>query len=484
MAQPELSQTARGATNLRFAAAALATGAALFWSTGLRPHWWLTWLAPLPVLLISSRLPRRRAFGVATAAWFLGSLNMWPYLLSVVSIPAPIVLLFSAVPGCVFGLAVLLFRRFILRGEVWRAAVSFPALWVTFEYLSNTASPHGTFPNLGYSQMDFVPIIQVTSVVGIWGITFCLLLLPAAIAAVLSRPGNTSRKQALAFAAGLFLALVIGWGFWRVLSAPLPGHSVRVGLIASGVDSSFPHDDAAALSLLEEYAGKAAALAAEGAQVVLLPEKIARISDQSARHVDVLYAATSARARAMIVLGVDRGAPARRFNEARLYSSEGTLSAVYRKQHLVPGLEGAVQPGATIAALKQPSGMWGVQICKDMDFPTLSRRYGAEGVGLLLVPAWDFTLDGWLHSRMAVLRGVESGFSVVRAARQGMLTVSDSRGRVLAQRDATALGFAYLSASVPVRHERTLYVRWGDWFAWLNAAGLIGLLGWYSDKKD
>lgn len=58
--------------------------------------------------------------------------------------------------------------------------------------------------------------------------------------------------------------------------------------------------------------------------------------------------------------------------------------------------------------------VWGMQICKDMDFPRLSRRYGVKGVGLLLVPAWDFTLDGWLHGRMAVMRGVESGFTIVR----------------------------------------------------------------------
>jgi apolipoprotein N-acyltransferase len=54
-------------------------------------------------------------------------------------------------------------------------------------------------------------------------------------------------------------------------------------------------------------------------------------------------------------------------------------------------------------------------ICKDMDFPGLSREYGQDDTALLLVPAWDFELDGWLHGRMAILRGVESGFSIARA---------------------------------------------------------------------
>ena len=105
----------------------------------------------------------------------------------------------------------------------------------------------------------------------------------------------------------------------------------------------------------------------------------------------------------------------------------------------------------------------------------LSRQYANDGVGLMLVPAWDFVTDGWLHGRMAILRGVESGFSIARAPRGGILTVSDDRGRVLAERDTGSAPFAMLVANVPVRNVRTFYVRAGDWFAWLDLV-LIGIL--------
>ena len=74
-----------------------------------------------------------------------------------------------------------------------------------------------------------------------------------------------------------------------------------------------------------------------------------------------------------------------------------------------------------------PAAEWGVEICKDMDFPAWSRKYGALGVRLLAVPSLDFGRDGRLHSRMAVTRGVENGYAVVRAAGQG-LTISDAYG--------------------------------------------------------
>jgi apolipoprotein N-acyltransferase len=203
-----------------------------------------------------------------------------------------------------------------------------------------------------------------------------------------------------------------------------------------------------------------------------MPEKIARVSDQGRAQVDELFGATAARANAEIVVGIDRGSATSRFNEARIYSPGGAIET-YDKHHMIPRFEDFDQPGTTLTVWNQPSGIWGIEICKDMDFPRLSRRYGAQGVAMLLVPAWDFVLDDWLHGRMAILRGVESGFTIARTAKQGLMTVSDNRGRVLAERGSAAAPFSYIFAIVPVRHDSTLYLRWGNWFAWLNVAGLI-----------
>ena len=67
-------------------------------------------------------------------------------------------------------------------------------------------------------------------------------------------------------------------------------------------------------------------------------------------------------------------------------------------------------------------------------------------------------------------RGVEDGFSLVRAAKNGYLTVSDDRGRVVAEMRSNAAPFATLLATVPAVHSVTLYQLLGDWFAWLACA--------------
>jgi apolipoprotein N-acyltransferase len=147
---------------------------------------------------------------------------------------------------------------------------------------------------------------------------------------------------------------------------------------------------------------------------------------------------------------------------------------VYSKHHLVPVFEDRFTPG-TETTLLGTSGV-GLTICKDNDFPALLRQYGARDAQLLLIPAWDFELDGWLHSRMAILRGVESGFAIARSARAGRLTLSDDRGRVLAEASSEQ-GAAQLVGSIPLRQTRTVYARFGDWFAWLCVVGLVIVLG-------
>ena len=74
------------------------------------------------------------------------------------------------------------------------------------------------------------------------------------------------------------------------------------------------------------------------------------------------------------------------------------------------------------------------------------------------------------------MRGVESGFTIARTAKQGLLTVSDNRGRVLAERSSAAAPFSTLLASAPVAHSDTIYSKWGDWFAWVNIAALLAII--------
>lgn len=108
--------------------------------------------------------------------------------------------------------------------------LAFPSAWVSFEYLLNLVSPHGTVGNLAYTQLNFLPVLQLASVTGPWGISFVLLLFSAALAIGLhARVAPAIRTMGVGLGV---VMLVLICGTVRLL-VPVRGEAVRVGLIAS-----------------------------------------------------------------------------------------------------------------------------------------------------------------------------------------------------------------------------------------------------------
>ena len=163
------------------------------------------------------------------------------------------------------------------------------------------------------------------------------------------------------------------------------------------------------MQLLQQYTSKASELAANGAQIVVLPEMTALVYGKYSSEVDELFEKTARCAKAQVLLDVLYGASGHTYNEARLYSPFGILEATYRKHHPAYVLGENVTPGTGISVLEQPEGILGLAICSDMDYSNPALSYGRSKVGLLLVPAWDFRLDEFWHGHMAIMRGVENG---------------------------------------------------------------------------
>ena len=446
-----------------------------YFGTGLHPLWWLAWLAAIPVLLVAPRIPGVLAFVLGFIAWAAGFMNQWRFFRSELGIPVSTICLYIGGSALVFGLAVLAYRTFVRIGAVWRGALVFPSLWVLAEFINSRTSIHSTSSNLAYSQMNFLPILQIASVTGIWGISFCIFLFAATAAILLGGFGSLRDRRWLGIGTGVVLLAVLGFGVWR-MSSESSAPAVKVALVSSDLQQNLiaqKHDDA--IRLMNDYLSRARSAAAQGAKMIVIPEKIAVVTPADIEDVDHLMQAAANQMGAQIVVGVIHVTPDAKLNEARIYSPNNEI-LTYEKHHMLPPFESNLRPGTRLTEWQEPSGTWGAAICKDMDFPKTGRDYGSDGVGLLIVPAWDFVQDGWLHGRMAILRGVESGFSIARSPKQGILTVSDDRGRVIAQRVSDASPFVTLIATVPVRNDATYYARHGDWFAWSNAGLFVMLM--------
>lgn len=460
---------------------AVAVSSVLFYfGLGLHPIWPLVWFAPLPLLIFALRGSWLAAGLTSVAAMMIGGVNMWGYLVTALGSPASVWFIVFLFAGIFFAGGVLLFRALVRRGALWSALVAFPAVYTTCEFLRNFLAPHGSAGSLAYSQLNFLPFLQLASITGPWGMTFVLLLLPAALAIAWHLRNSEPRRgrRVLGGTVALVAAILV-FGFVR-LSVPT-GSTVRVGLIAHDQPNAKPVADpgAATEELFRAYADAAKKLAAEGAQAIVIPEKVAVTLDGKSAGSDAILQSLANETRATVVAGVvDVDGPVK-YNQARIYTPDAAMQT-YDKEHMLPPFESNLKPGTSLAFLHRAKQTWGVAICKDMDFSSPARRYGKAGAGLLLVPAWDFIMDGFYHGHIAVMRGVEDGFSVARTAKNGLLYASDSRGRILGETSSASTPFATLLVNVPVAHSWTAYQAWGDWFAWvaivLLVVGVVQLL--------
>lgn len=465
---------------LTLAAVAL-SAFAYYWAYGLQPVWWLMMLAPLPLLVMAPRLPAWAAATMTFASMTIGGLDMWQYHHEL-RFPLWLMLACLLEPSIILAFAVLVYRVFFLRNQLIRAVLAFPTLLVAGEHLVSLSQ--GTFGNTAYTQLRDLPLLQLGSLTGLWGIGFITLLLPTMGAGVILLRRGARIRMGVALVA--VTAAVLIYGEVRLHTTPPAPASMLVGLVESDTPPHiFPDTDPAVLSLMNGYAQQIKALAARGAQFVVLPEMTARIRDSLSPTIDTLFQQTARAAGVQVLVGVLHVTDHGTYNEGRLYSAAGAIETVYSKHHLVPVVEGRTTPGTEISVLPEPEGTIGIEICRDMDYPELARRYAARGVGLVLVPAWEFGGDEVWHGHMALMRAVEDGFTLARTAKQGLLTVSDDRGRIIAESSTSPLReFTTLLATVPVRHDPTLYERWGDWFAWLDLALSAALLLSFLQKKN
>ena len=238
---------------------------------------------------------------------------------------------------------------------------------------------------------------------------------------------------------------------------------VRVAAAADD-DLRFGWTERQTMAIVEGYASLARKLAAAGAKLIVFSEKGALLQPDWLK-VTSIVGATARSSHATIVAGFEEHGTHIE-NIALSFKPNGDVLR-YAKQRLLDGFE-PFTAGTVPGILGDGVA---VEICKDLDYPDAVRRdVKGRSVRLMLVPALDFTRDAQSHANIAIMRGVEGGYSIARAARFGMLTVSDSRGRIIASARSNSPGSRWALADVPLGEGETPFLRIGNAFEWACAA--------------
>ena len=445
--------------------AALLSGALFLASLDIGPFGPLALIAPVAVLVYALSAPRWQGVAAAFVARIIGALGLvWAYY----DVLPPIALVLWILGHAVGFALIVLATRWIARGApAWAALLSFPLLATASEFLFGLVSPHGSFGATGYALVDVLPLLQLASIGGLAALAFCAGLFAMTCALAIVRP-HAWRSLALIGVAPIVLAAV--FGFWR-LNEPYDAHK-RVALIAIDAISGRHADDADPAEIVHGYT--AAVRALDGAaDLVVLPEAVFSNSPAVSAAAETPLQDAADAVGAPVIAGFDETlADGRQVNSAVIFTPDAPAQR-YIKRRLIPGLDLGYATGSSVFV----DGVNGVAICKDLDFPAMIREYGQRGVTLMLAPSWDFGADGRLHARMAVVRGVENGFALARAATDGRLTLSDRYGRVVAEAVTSRNDPTVLTADIGLRSGGTPYARYGDVFAWIAVGAAFVLIG-------
>jgi apolipoprotein N-acyltransferase len=457
----------------------LLSGVCFYLGNGLTgDYWYLVWIAPIPIISLSLVHNRKVTFLAAFLAYAIGRLSWLAYLIRVATlVPAVIMLLITA---GIFAGIIILSRSTAMRLKAWYAVFAFPLYFTTFEYLLFRFSADGTAASIAYSQMDFLPIIQIAAIGGILAITFMITLIPSYIAFAYYYAKN---KTTLLYLSAVCLPLIIGvlaFGYLR------PAHTdradtVKIGMAAipEGKHNTSGQPDAVKDSTSTAlYLQQIDSLARQGVHVVLLPERVLSIDKTSDNEMMRQIQEAAAKNNIYIITGYTNLRGDTAYNSALVVDNKGHIRSDYHKRHLVTGFEQQFTPGKTLGMFQLDDVPAGVAICKDLDFQAYIREYGKQAPRVLFVPAWDFIVDDWLHCRMAILRSVENGFPQVRAARTGRLTINDCYGSVSSESSSAHRQSAALVGVVSLHSVATFYTRYGDWVGivtFLLSAGLVFL---------
>ncbi len=444
-------------------AAFCAVRSGCFFSSGLGDQCYLAGLAPI-LLLWFAFCPIRplRPVAAAFAAYAIGGANYLPAYWN--AMPPAVLVLGIVGPALLFALAVrsagLVYRRI---GPI-AGVLAFALIWAGLDFLTSFNRAGGAISTPSAAQVDAPILVQSASLVGFYGVTFLLGGVSASLAAALRE-----RKPVFAIAGVCLFAGNAAFGAWR-MSEPATD-TMRVAVLASNdVTGSVRHDNEdAALNAINAYVAQIGQLGQSRPSLIVMPENIARIAPAWREQVQAPLAGVSRQTGATLVSGFNTEMDGAQRNVSWAFV-QGATPVVYEKRRLVLGLETPLYtPGDS--AHVTPNRI-GLEICKDMDFQDMIRADLASNHPVLLaVPAWDFGADAWAHARIAIMRSVENGAPMARSARDGLLTLNDRFGRVIA-RTPTTSGFATLVGQVPLNGQsgETLYSRIGDIFGWICVA--------------
>jgi len=468
------------------AASGLALSAA-FPPVGL---WPIAFVAFVPLLwLLDDAGPRRGlVLGLAFGLAFHGATLYW--ILRFGELAWVALTLVSASWVALFGALVPALRR---PARPLVTVLGLASAWTVLEWLKG-AWPLGgfTWGTVGVSQVDNLVTVRLGTVAGVWGVTFAVVAVNAAVAQLVGGAGGRRGHLAVVGLAAALALAPAAMPFAAADGRPIDVTTIQIDVREARDGTSIDEDLKVAELSIEQHrtlaAGPRPDLVVWG-EGSLDP---AAAADPGVRGV-VADVVADVGAPTIIGAVIDDPDGSQHTSVLQL-DSAGNQVDRYDKTHLVPfgeyipfrarldWIEAIDQvpvdrvAGEGTQLLASPDlPPFSTPICFENSFPSITRAIVDRGAGFVVVPvnnaSYGFTAASAQHLQMSQMRAIETGRWYVNAAISGISAFVDPSGRVVAS--AGLFEPAILRHTIRASNERTWYVRLGDWLPWLALVFLV-----------
>ncbi|HEY8133054.1 MAG TPA: apolipoprotein N-acyltransferase [Thermoanaerobaculia bacterium] len=391
-----------------------------------------------------------------------------------------------AIYGGVFGF---LFYR-IAPGDRFHRWLLVPLAWAAIEYARTYLLTGFPWNLIAAAIVDYTTLAQFDRVGGPFALG-SLMLLPAVTIAWIA----IARPRGMRLTLVVLPVVILCFIWWstglvasKVIPRPRAGPTYTAALIQPNISQEMRWNSTNLMEIFQRMMAMTETAIHSGASIVIWPESTVPLSYSVTDFYRDTIESLSRQTAVDILLGSvaeDAENPSRIWNAAFLVSGGRTIGH-YDKIRLVPfgeyvplrkmlffahklvhevgNFEFGTKDVPLVGLLR-----YGPAICYEIVYPQIPRTQVIHGADVLVTITNDAWYDGTSaprqHLNQARLRAIETDRYLLRAGTTGISAFVDPTGRIVEELPMNRQGIIY--AKFQPRHSATLYVRFGDWFAWI-----------------
>ena len=336
-----------------------------------------------------------------------------------------------------------------------------PSIWLLNELFRLYGPFAFDWSSLGYSQVNNIYLIQVTNLIGVYGLSFIIAFVNYLVFFFFKEKAykkNSMHSVGYVFLIGLIFIVLFFYGDLS-LKTKISGKEIKVGLVQGNIPQIEKFDSQRITSIKKIYFNGTTEAVLKGAEVVVWPETAYPLTVSDYKELDdvkelsekigatIFFGAFFQEREAVYnsIISIDNKGKIQRYDKVHLvpFGEYVPLRIIFEKHPLLSNLID-LTPASKIQLHDYKGYKVGTGICYETSDSELVRKMSGLGSSLLVFSTNDSYFDGTHalkhHLHTAILRAVENRKYVAQCANSGITAIISPQGRIINQLEAGKKG--------------------------------------------